>query len=677
MGVGPSISGRWIPIALTLAIGWMLAAAPAFAHGGRIRQPKVRIGPGGALPPGATPMGQPPPTAGPPTTPPPQPPPVVSPKLPLPPTTGGRNRSRPGPSTSGWSWQTWWDLNRWAYFPDRGALARAGRPVTLTGRPPDPALHPDRVLERKRAVICRDMIQPFLLQRLDPQRRERPEVVAAASLALARSCHDLASVRLLIQLTDREGSLVERESAALALGMLRRDDEAQRFGGKTLDVVRTKLIALYDDPSVPTRARSFALFALGMLADQPYATELGRHGQLTIKCLWERLRARDLPREHTVALLTALGMHTAARLPEQLADDLRRIVFGRNIYRREWSADERSHACTALGRLDTPSTLATLQRVVSDRRLPTPVRRAGFVALGQKAATLESEQRVLAAQAIERGVRSSSDALTRGLAHITLGRLLGADLRAGASAMLTRTDAASFLLGQARNAPADVHGFSVLALALSAREVNPDNPRAAAHASAAARLVLEEFQRAASNADRRAPLAVALGLIQAAEAAETLTTIVGDRRAPSELRGHAAIALGMLGRPERSTLAQLRQALNDHRSSSLSSKAALALSFISGRHDTRSLLDAMRKEPTQWVQAQIAAALGHLGDVEAVDAVLALARDPGRSDETRALAVASLGLLGDPHARPGLFCLTRDANYFALTEALAEVFTIL
>ena len=553
-----------------------------------------------------------------------------------------------------------------------------GRPTTVTGLPTDPVLDPREVSARKRALVNHDMILPYVTQLLRPSCNERPEVVAAGALALGRCCQDPGSFELLMRLARQPNARdVVRESAALAMGLLRRSLPDRQFSGHDLDRVRAFLLTLYDDQRTPRRVRAFALFSLGLLADQPHGSAVGRYGQLTVKALADRLRAPGLNPEATIALLTALGLHDLRAIPERLIDEMRRIVLGRNMYRRAWNAEERSHALTALGRWERPGSFVTVLRVATDRRVPTQVRRAAFSALARGARRYTPEERVAAAQSVERGIRSCRDDLSRGLAHLAMGRLLGNDLSDGQTGVLRRTKVAPLLLSHIRNAPAGIHGFSVLALALSARDVDPDVPEASAHLAACTERILEAFERTASNAARRAPLVVALGLLRASQAMKPLTTLMTDRNAPVELRGHAALAIGMIGRADTPTVQELRRTLRDHRSAALSSEAALALSFLSGRRETRSLIEAIESDPPQWVRAQITAALGQLGDIEAVDTVLAIARDRSRDEETRALSVSSLGLLGDPEARPGLLRLTRDANYFALTEALAEVFTIL
>ena len=70
-----------------------------------------------------------------------------------------------------------------------------------------------------------------------------------------------------------------RESAALALGLLRRSSPAVRFPSRHLDPVRARLFMVFDQylggqrTQVPTRTPAFAMYALGLLRDQPFPPE--------------------------------------------------------------------------------------------------------------------------------------------------------------------------------------------------------------------------------------------------------------------------------------------------------------------------------------------------------------------------------------------------------------------
>ena len=688
---------------LTVLVFW--PAPDARAHGGRI-QPKPHVpGDGGPIPgrpfpkPDPRPPPPPPPTTHPPgvgpgpvtppvTPPQPAPPPPTTPGTQGPspvtgedgtPTTTGRTRGRvTSEGAPDVTWEMWWELNRWGFFPERGLALRADAVTTATGEDAPDLVRLDK---DRRALIRRQVAVPFLLQQLAVQRRVRDEVRAAAAIALARLTHaDDAIAAIAAHACDPRGSKLVRESAAYALGMLRRGEPAAQMAGARLDAVRSKLLGILDEDDAPVRARAFAALSLGMLGDQPYGSAFTKDGRVIQRALWERtLRAHrnaDVP----VALLTALGMHPATGASDEIEDGLLRIVLGRRVGRRSWDAVERSHALTALVRQQGTGWVALLLRTVADKRLPAQVRRAAFIALGAHAGRLDGAERLDAAEAVAQGLRQSRDGLTRGLGQIALGRLVRADLAAGSSALVERTGATDALLAEARHGAPTHRGFSAIALALALRGATPAPTAATTRFAADGLAVLARAFDEEREARTRSAFAVALGLLgEAAQPAlPALTAVLEDRGQAPALRGHAALALAQIGADKTGGVRKaLRLALWDKRSVALRSQAALALSFLGGSAESQMLIKELGEARSQWVLSQVAAALGQLGNVDAVPAILALAADEGRADETRALAIASLGLIGDPEPKPSALRLTRDANYPARTDALHEAFTIL
>lgn len=680
--------------ALVCALLVLLPAEPLLAHGGRTKPIPPR--PGGSVPPDRPPP-QPP---GPPPPPPDLPAPPTTPNPTKPPgdglTPGGGKPANPSPTTgkpgtktpgrqrrtthlasAEFEWQTWWALNRWRFFPDRGSRwLRAGAVVTPAGKK---EVDPAELAASRRLLVARQQIAPFLLRQLDPAGPARDEVRAAAAIALARVTHDEEAVRLLFRhAEDPRAAPVVRESAALAVGLLRRSAPEGSLAGSRLDEIRARLLKLVDDGDAPDRTRAFAAFALGLLGDQPFGSPFTKEGRVVTRALWERLSRKHSSREIPVALLTSLGMQPAEGTSLEVKEGLRYIAGGRRMLGRRWDADERSHALSALVRQRGHGWPMLLMRTLTTKRLQGPVRRAAFIALGAHADHLEAEDRLPAAQAALKGVRLARDALTRGLGHLAFGRLLGADLRAGTTDLLLRTAAAPTLLGEAGHGPRPVRGFSALGLALAARGVVSGEAETARFTQQATATLLRGFERTTDDGLRGA-YAVGLGLLRDSgkPVVQALSATLEDRAAAPELRGHVALALAQIGDRSLGVLRAVRTAMYDRRSPDLRSEAALALSFLGGPSDTKMLTQELEKARSQWVLAQIASALGQLGDVAAVPAVLALASDAGRDDESRALAIASLGLLGDPEPRPSLLQLSLDANYPAHTAALREAFTIL
>ncbi|MDF1700983.1 MAG: hypothetical protein P1V36_07485 [Planctomycetota bacterium] len=712
--------------ALILGLAAFLAVPDARAHGGRYQGKPPKPGDGGPRPPPRPPPPPPPPFRPPPTPPrkprvPPTTPrrgpgdsvpvgrtptaprsprtprtPTTRPPTPTTPTTGtpgrkptrpttrrptGVNRRRPG-ATAGSAdatWEMWWELNRWTFFPARG-VRWAEPKVAITPRDPSEGpIDRDALARERRTLVVRQHIVPFLLRQLAPETDVRPEVRAAAMIALGKVSHDEAAVALIVRhMQDKRAPNVVRESGAYALGLLRRTDASLQMDGTRLDTLRTTLLGAIDDAGAPARTRAFAAFSLGLLGDQPYGSAFTKDGRMLSRALWERAVRKYSARDIPVALLTALGRLPAAGTSKQIKEGLQRIVLGRRVGKRSWDTLERSHALDALVRQRGAGWQMTLLRTITDKRLPAAVQRAAFIALGAASADLTDADRVDAAEATERGIRLARDGLTRGLGHIALGRLLGADLASEKAPVAEQGGARGLLISEARHGSNAHRGFSALALALAIRGTTAATVTGAKFQIEGRSTLARGFEREKDPVMRSAYV-VALGLLGPAAKAhsEDLTALVLDRSEDPELRGHAALTLAQFGTASKDTRTALRSAAWDKRSVGLRRDAALALSFLGGGADSRLLVREMRTAKSRWILSQVAVALGQLGDLAAVPAVLALAGDEKREDEARALAIASLGLLGDPEEKPSTLRLTSDSNYPARTDALHEAFTLL
>jgi len=598
------------------------------------------------------------------------------------PATAGRAAGRRSGATNASPWQTWemwWELNRWSFFPERGTTLLGAAVVTPAGS--GPASAERRAVENaRRAIVTRQHITPFLLGLLDPARKVRDEVRAAALLALAKVTHDEGAVDLIFRhAEDAHASNLVRESAALAVGMLRRDATTDPMDGGRLDVARARLLVLVDDEDAPDRARVFAALAIGMLGDQPFGSAFTRDGRVVTRALWERAVSEQSGRELPIALLTALGMQPPAGTADGIKEDLQRVVHGRHVGRRSWDDYERGHALMALVRQGGDGWPLALMRVLTAKRMPAPVRQAAFIALGAKSAALCGADRRDAMEAAALGMQAARDNVSRGLGLIALGRLVGADLASTTPERVARTAACATLLGQARHGAYAVRGFAAVGLGLALRGLVSEEMDVQAFLSQGKEALAQGLQRS-TEPRIRAAYAVALGLLGTdapANARTSLAGVLSDRDADPDLRGHAALALAQMGDHSSPTRKGLRTALWDKRSVDLRSRAALALSFLGGREETRLLIQELRNARSQWVAQQVTTALGQLGDIEAVAAIAEVAADTRRADEVRALAVAALGLIGDPTAKPSMLRLSLDAHYPALTPALHEAMSIL
>ena len=605
------------------------------------------------------------------------------------PTTGGdrgrpsrRKRGRAAASSGPPSWLAWWQLNRWAYLPDRTEVAyRQARQTT--GVSVDAA----RADREQRARTARRDVIPLLLKLLHPRARVPDEVRASALIALAKLSNDSATATLAFTYArDRHAASMVRESAALALGLMRRSDPSLRAPARELDRLRDQLLDLYDDEGTPWRTRAFAVLAVGLLGDQPFGSGITRDGLMVSRALWTRLGGDSSNRELTVALLDALGHQPLAGIPEAVRDDVRGIATGRRVYKRRWSDVERSHAITAVVRLGVPGWETWLMRTLASRHTPGAVQRAACLAIGARADALTPDQRKDVARMWSKAQARARHPLNRGLLRLAQGRLLAADFADGRVDLLSSCRFGAELIEGIERDNVAVRGFSTLGLALAARaaahgpgRAADDAPLAHRFAKEARQALQERFRKRRGGPGEQGAVAVALGLVGADQKTrDELSRRIADSNADETLRGQCAVALAQCAPRHPSLRKSLAAALWDRQAPELRSEAALALSFMPRSGEADTLMVAMRNErSSQWVLGQIAAALGRLADVRVVPEVIEAARNEKLGDHARGIAVASLALICDPEPRPSLLRLTLDSNYPARTNALDEAFTIL
>jgi hypothetical protein len=522
-------------------------------------------------------------------------------------------------------------------------------------------------------------ILPVLRANVDAASKEDSDVVAASLLAIGKLTSDPADVERLIAAGARKTAPdLVRESALLALGLLRRSPHDHRFPAGILDPVRERLFEAFDDDGIHVRGRCFAAFALGLLGDQPSGDdEYSCDGRQTVRGLWTRLSGRFAGEELPVALLTGLSLQPPRGIPEAVKTELRSLCVSGRLAGRSHGTLARAHAVITLARLDGAAHASTFIGMAKSRSFDVQVRRSAASALGLVADSIDSDQRAVAVATLLE-VGRSGDPDTAGLAVVTVGRLLHADFAAGSGAAAERSRAAEALLRVADSGAHDVRPFAALALAIAGRGAGsaPDVP---AFVDLQGRAVLALREGAANeqiDPDTRGAFCVALGLLGDGRSAASLRAILTKTSLPEDLRGYACVGLGLLGRPSPEGRAALRLALAE-RSDVLRRQAARALGLLGDTSAVPTLIKEIQAGGPDHVVARLAVALGDVGDVAAVKPLATLARDKTVADATRAIASAALGLLADLEPLPSLSRLGTDGNPMVRTDALNEALTLL
>ncbi len=579
------------------------------------------------------------------------------------------------------NWQTWWDLNRDAFLPDkrtvrRRAVRTAASSLFEMGRAGRRGLtHWERALEKG----ARDTALPYLLEVLDPSSVQDERMIAAALVALGRIARDSTSVEVLQRYAVRTDLRVEvRESAVLGLGLLRRTERAAQLDAATLTRIRAFLFALFDDKDAPTRVRAFAVYAVALLADQPYPdSALERDGRRVTQALWERLRRRYPAAELPVALLTAVGMQPRAGVPGGVLEGLRTIARDKPFRGRRWDALRRSHALAAYARLDGPDWLPLVLSVLRGSREHVAVRAAAAITLTRRAADLDDEQRGLAGLAVYRALPREPHWFAAGLKLIAMACILREDLRAGQTRFVEKHRVDRYLQRQAIRGRTLTRPYAALGLGLACYGLEPST-RASAELLKSMRAALAKGLRHGRGSDEvLGAYAVGLGLAQAESAHSVLLGILRDRKRSASLRGHCAVTLGHLGRDTPQLREALHKAADERVSPSVHTGAVRALALLASPDTTDRLLKQLETTRSRYAVGVVAAALGRFGDPQAARTLVRIARDKIEAMRVRLMSVVALGLIFDPEARPSRVLMTTHANYPSRTGALAQVFNIM
>lgn len=657
-----------------------LTAPTALAHGGRLKPPPEDEPPPEEerdLPVKPPPFDAPPPDID-------APPPPVAP-----PTeegdkdnSGGKDARprRPRARITPWEerWQTWWRLNRWRWMPERHASRTQPGAVVTPSTNEGPNIDPHAAWEHARALVASRRLAPMLREILADKAENHGELRSAALIALAKVDTSLTTLEALLgEVARKDASNLNRESAALAIGLLRRTDPKLQIDARLLDAARDKLLEVLDERSGPTRTRAFAAFAIGLLADQPYATSFTREGRVMARELWTRLVPKRANDEIAVAVLTALGQHPRAGVSDEVRGKLRGIVLGKRVLGRGWTDRERAHALTALVRLQGEGSFSALIRALGATRAPRELRRAALVAAAEIAARVDLPQRDTLLTAVMRAAALAKSPLTKGLRRLAIGRIVGADLRAGNPRFLRRGPVVTELLGGLKAGAVTERSFAALGLGLAAHALPTGSKAISSFGTRVRTTLTDSFSRARGGDEQQGAVIIALGLTGTLNHAPALAAIVRDSNNSPEVRAHAATALGMLGSHKHGIPDCLRRALRDRRSDLLPSEAGMALALLGKRESGKELANELLGARTERAMAFGALALGHLGDLTAAGPVMASVRDTKRSSIARAMAVAALGLLADPERRPSLVRLSIDSCYPALSNSMHELFTIL
>jgi HEAT repeat protein len=684
--MGPRSSYRalwWLAIAVALA-------PPASGHGGAYNpppQPPDRRPPGDtvgpARPPGST--GTLPLTAGSqpvtgtdgapirPTSP-TSPPPSSSPL------SGSTTTPTVLPDVLAWTW--WWEFNKEPFLNLRAVEpagpAETGSDAFFLGRGEAASA---AARHRPTVAQIRERILPALVRTLSSTKA--PDVTTACLIALARVGEDLppadrAGLAEILRAYLADGNQEIAETAALALGVLGSEGGAPRLADLLLDLPEARRAVRA--AKIGSRTRAFAAYALGLIGAQSSMEDVRRYvaHKLALALAADTGATPDV----SVACVLALG-----RVPLPWAGDPldSERGAGQALTSRESEielllavlADSkrhrwvRAHASTALAWLAEPSlpdssasardaVAAALASVLAKSSEEMEVRQSCALALG----LVGDADRDPVDQDVRAALLAATEhAQLRPFAAISLGRVLG---RAGIAAEADTREMRGMLLKTLARRDGEPSQAAALALALYQHgrrtrgiELDPEIQEALVDKLASSRSPLDE-----------GAYSIALGLSGELSASETL---LAKLRAASDdaTRGFAAIGLALVG--ARDVTGELRSIVADSTYRPvLLKESALALSMLGDREGIEILCSRLETTHSLFALASLAQALGRIGDVSAVDPLIALVEDATRPDSTRAFAAVALGLVSDQDPFPWNTPFALEVNYAALPPTLYD-----
>jgi len=562
-------------------------------------------------------------------------------------------------------WYRWWELNAVALTPRRRTRPRTPQPSVTTPLPTKPAAAPARDVERAKLVAA-------LMKLAEPGAKTERRLLASALVTLGRLAEDERPLFLLKRWAiNRSAGAPIRNAALLGLGLLRRDEPSARIAAVHLRTLRRFLLERADDTEEPVRTRAYAIFSLGLLADQGHEdTTLTRDGRDITHAIWQRLPHGHTSTEISSALLTALGMQPPAGVPIGVVDGLKAIALGKRVRGRAWDPYESSHAISALARLGKPGTDAFLLRLVVNTRRHPALRAATAIALMRRAPAMAAPARIVAMRALEKtSAAPGTPWLVSALESMAVGTLLGAEMR-GACGMTEEKKAMGRRLRVAcLDGRREVRPFAALAVALAGhglRESSDDLADLLFFSRRALRWGLEDGGRS----DRMlGAYAIGLGLLRDTEGRRILHKDLKERERDGVLRGHCALALGLIGPRDLTLTTALFAATRERTHIFLHLQAARALGIL----DVPDALDKLKRRfdaaDTPSVTSGLALGLATLGDRGAFASLFARLADKERSTGVRVNCLLALGAILDPEPGSSAARMTVHANYTALTGA--------
>ncbi|MFT4842081.1 MAG: HEAT repeat protein [Planctomycetota bacterium] len=657
-------------------------STPLFAHGGLYRGPQDVVPPPGGGGSSGRPSGGAGPTTG-------------GPRGPGAPTPGGSGPSRPGtggqrnpgsgsspgPRTGGMqltadlsTWRYWWEFNKHSYIGLREAIHQAptitGSDVFWLGASRRPLSQ--NMLAPTNSQIHEDIL-PSLKRAIDST--DQRDIVSSCMVAMAKIGQDHDKFKLVDVFAPRlaRGNQEIRETAALAMGISAVPSE------KALD----NLVALacnnaagqkLSNGKVSNRTRSFALYGLGLYANEHSAPSIKRRA---LTAMLSVLKDTSRERNIKVAAIQGIGMLAIDRVDlasQPLMDEALDALL--TFYTQKSGMGlqlVQSHCPTAIMKLLGPNHTRSdefRQRFAAEldgqkkHRRGHDLSRSAVLALGQMCDPYDSKTSVDASYSklLMATYNTHKDGQTRYFSLLSLGQIGGKENRRFLLRILDKGNKqlerpwAALALG--------VQAFETYQdMAAKDAPLDPDELVGEA---------LFEQLKSAKSPELVGALGVALGLTRyVAAAPEMQKRMVGDIQ-KTEQAGYLCLGLALMRHQQSREVIQQTMAASSRRPT-LFVQAAIALGVLGDKSAAAELHKKFGDEDSNLATlSAIAEALGQIGDRRSIAPLKHALFDEDRGDLQRAFAAVSLGAVADRAMLPWHSKISKNINYRAAVETLTN-----
>ena len=524
------------------------------------------------------------------------------------------------------------------------------------------------------------LLIPAMKWARDPANARHNDVESASYIGLAKMTRDPTDVDLLKEGLATSMDKIMQESAALSLGLLRRERSEDQFSGSDLDRVRETLFGVLESGDYDARGRCFAAFAIGLLGDQPSGSGSNDRSAEHTAHLFDLLE-RDYPNpEIQVAILTAIGLQSPASVTDAQREYLGDIVLKGKMGKQDAKGLVPSEAAATLGRIGKDSDVGVLRRALTSRRTDAWTEGSVAIALGKLAALIDGDQRTELAKGLIGSLKKIKNQAAINFSLISLAYIAVEDVKAGRTDVLASAKVGEYLLKIATDGRPLEKPYGALALALIAREIG-SSPTVEVYGDFrhnAIQVLRDGVSSGKMTARDQAAFVIGLGIARDEESVKLLMGVLQDRKENWEKQGYAAVAIGLASPGRNMDAATLiKETLTNTNEEELKIRCATALGLLRDRTALELLLAELKKADTQSLKGQIALAIAKIGDGRAIEPMIAIMKDSKEKDLTRAIVTAALGVIGDMELIPSLNRITKDINYRAMNDSRREIVSIL